>query len=197
MSVAWIGLCFSIFPFAVTTLIIKSTSVNWIPLPIWVSYSIFMQLPGINQTLPLSAVEKCHRVSFAVPSLVRSYKFIWYLFTVLYKSRPFRLAFKIDTYIRCKGWEVRETRVYCWPLTRVRNDQKAKRFTLILKTDITRTIGEQSSIHRTLPFIIDHWFTSTCVKSQNALCKLTRTLNPTLACKKSKVCVQVQVPFGV
>lgn len=101
--------------------------------------------------------------------------------------RSYSLAFKIDTYIRCKGWEVRETRVYCWPLIRVRNDQKAKRFTLILKTDITRTIGEQSSIHRTLPFIIDHWFTSTCVKSQNALCKLTRTLNPTLACKKSKV----------
>lgn len=69
--------------------------------------------------------------------------------------RSYSLAFKIDTYIRCKGWEVRETCVYCWPLTRVRNDQKAKRFTLILKTDITRTIGEQSSIHRTIPFIID------------------------------------------
>lgn len=88
--------------------------------------------------------------------------------------RSYSLAFKIDTYIRCKGWEVRETRVYCWPLTRVRNDQKAKRFTLILKTDITRTIGEQSSIHRTLPFIIDHWFTSTCVKSQSLHERLTR-----------------------
>lgn len=126
-----------------------------------------------------------------MPSLVRSYKFIWYLFTVVYKSRPFKCA-AIVLHLKLTLTYARVERPILLTANKGREQSKGKQVYITFKTDITRNMGEHSLIYRTLPFIIDHWLTPPCGKSQNALCKLTRTLNPTLACKKSKVCVQVR-----